>query len=94
MANMVVARVNIPDELDRFIGNVKDMKGFNSKNEALNFIIKEYEKINGTGSNNAVNEEEKPVKQRKVKEQIKKQGKPRKLQQNHISEIKSLINEE
>lgn len=84
---MVVARVNIHDKLDKFIGSIKDNKGFNSKNEALNFIIKEYERMNGESKFRGIGKREE--KTRKVVEK-----KPKRLQQNHINEIKSVLNGE
>ena len=91
---MVVARVSIPDELDRFIGSIKDNKGFNTKNDALNFIIKEYERTNGMPVNKAKSVKEKAEEEKKPDKSEKKGKKLKKLQQNHINEIKSVLNGE
>ncbi|MBI2449896.1 hypothetical protein HYV49_06420 [Candidatus Pacearchaeota archaeon] len=88
MEKMVVARVNIPDDLDRFIGTVKNSNGFSTKNEALNFIIKEYERING------VTKKEKANDSRRWKNIAKDKKTHKKLHQNHINEIKSVLNGE
>lgn len=91
---MVVARVNIPNELDRFIGSIRENKGFRSKNEALNFIIKEYERINGKLINDIVNVKGREEKNLKREEKQKTERGRKKLQQNHINEIKSVLNGE